>query len=333
MSHHPWMKFYPSAWRSDPALRMCSIMARGVWIEMICIMHEAVPRGSLLINGKAPNDRQIAGNCGCSTKEVSAAIAELEEAGVLSRDEQGVIFSRRMKRDEEKLERDKANGATGGNPKLKGVENPKPNPRVNPRAEQGVNPPDKAHARAKTLDTRLQNKSPSDVAPNPTPATGRPTWPDDWLETLQAEARPIRGGEQAVALGVGPLLELQANGCQWQTALDGVRAAAAKITDGVQTISPILSFIKTAGRNLEKARSMNGFGRSSATPPANGATLDPATFNDDTWDSIVRISFIQRRQWKPEWGPAPKQPGCLVPRHILEQVAKDEAMGAGRFSI
>lgn len=38
----PWLKFYPTDWRSDPALKMCSLAARGLWIEMIALMHEAV---------------------------------------------------------------------------------------------------------------------------------------------------------------------------------------------------------------------------------------------------------------------------------------------------
>jgi len=48
----PWLKFFPSDWRADPALRMCSLAARGLWIEMLCLMHEARPHGSLLVNGK-----------------------------------------------------------------------------------------------------------------------------------------------------------------------------------------------------------------------------------------------------------------------------------------
>ena len=46
---NPWMKFYTADWRSDPALRMCSMAARGLWVEMICLMHEATPYGQLLI--------------------------------------------------------------------------------------------------------------------------------------------------------------------------------------------------------------------------------------------------------------------------------------------
>jgi len=48
---NPWMKFYPADWRSDPMLRLCSLAARGLWAEMICLMHEAEPYGSLLVNG------------------------------------------------------------------------------------------------------------------------------------------------------------------------------------------------------------------------------------------------------------------------------------------
>lgn len=123
----PWMKFYPSDWRADPALRMCSIGARGLWMEMLCIMHEAVPRGSLLVNGRQITDRQLAGLAGISPEEAGGYLSELEDAGVFSREDDGTIFSRRIRRDEEKAERDKANGRRGGSPLLKGV-NPPDNP-------------------------------------------------------------------------------------------------------------------------------------------------------------------------------------------------------------
>jgi hypothetical protein len=57
---NPWMKFYPSDWRSDPALRSCTIAARGLWIEMMAIMHEAEPYGSLLVKGKRVDKKQLA---------------------------------------------------------------------------------------------------------------------------------------------------------------------------------------------------------------------------------------------------------------------------------
>lgn len=124
------MKFYPSDWRADAMLRLCSIGARGLWAEMMCIMHEATPYGSLLVNGKRIDKRQLAGLCGVSEKECLALLLELEGNGVFSRDEDGTIYSRRMRRDHEKATKDKANGKKGGNPQVKGGVNPPVNGEV-----------------------------------------------------------------------------------------------------------------------------------------------------------------------------------------------------------
>ena len=100
----PWLKFYPSDWRADPALRMCSLMARGLWMEMLCLMHEAIPRGSLLINGNKVTGKQLASLCGASLTDTVRCMGELAGAGVFSTEPDGIIFSRRMRRDEEKSE-------------------------------------------------------------------------------------------------------------------------------------------------------------------------------------------------------------------------------------
>ena len=100
--NQPWLKFYPSDWRADPALRMCSLMARGLWMEMLCLMHEAVPRGSLLINGNQVTGKQLAALCGASLTDTVRCMGELAGAGVFSREEDGTIYSRRMRRDEAK---------------------------------------------------------------------------------------------------------------------------------------------------------------------------------------------------------------------------------------
>jgi len=115
---NPWIKFYPSDWRADPALRMCSIGARGLWMEMLCIMHEA--GGYLTVNGKELQPRQLAVLTGSTVDEVASFIEELSDAGVFSRDERGVIFSRRMLKDIAKAEEDRAAGKKGGSPKLTG---------------------------------------------------------------------------------------------------------------------------------------------------------------------------------------------------------------------
>jgi len=118
MSARPWVKFFPADWRSDPALRMCSLPARGLWMEMLCVMHEATPRGHLVVNGKPMHPRQLAGLAGCSVDEVTDHLNELADAGVYSTDESGVIICRRMVRETERSEKGKAFGSMGGNPTL-----------------------------------------------------------------------------------------------------------------------------------------------------------------------------------------------------------------------
>jgi len=68
---------------------------------MLCIAHDATPFGHVTINGKTATLRQLATITGTPEREVSRLLAELEEAGVFSKTEEGTIFSRRMLRDEE----------------------------------------------------------------------------------------------------------------------------------------------------------------------------------------------------------------------------------------
>jgi hypothetical protein len=136
----PWMKFYPSDWRADPAVHSCSMSARGLWVEMLCLMHEATPRGSLLINGQQVSGKQLAGLCGAGLNEIVRLLGELAGAGVFSRDSNGTIYSRRMRRDDEKAARDKENGKAGGNPKLL----------------EGVNPPHNGGDKAQKPEARSQ---------------------------------------------------------------------------------------------------------------------------------------------------------------------------------
>lgn len=156
----PWLKFYPSDWRSDPALRLCGLAARGLWIELLCIMHEAEPRGYLLVNSAPLSERQVAALIGSTVKEVTGLIAELDEAGVLSRTESGIIFSRRIVRDSEKAERDKANGGKGGNPNLRG----RVNGGVNPHTPVGgVKPPVNGGDKAQKPEARSQTEPSHEV--------------------------------------------------------------------------------------------------------------------------------------------------------------------------
>ncbi len=41
----PSFQFYPGDWMKDPALRSVSLEARGLWMDMLCLLFESVRRG------------------------------------------------------------------------------------------------------------------------------------------------------------------------------------------------------------------------------------------------------------------------------------------------
>jgi hypothetical protein len=96
----PAFQFYPGDWRRDTALQTCSLAARGLWIEMICLMHEGEPYGHLRVGAKTISLEVLARMVGEPCPRVRQLLAELEDAGVCSRREDGTLFSRRMARDE-----------------------------------------------------------------------------------------------------------------------------------------------------------------------------------------------------------------------------------------
>jgi hypothetical protein len=66
MDKLPFFKFYPGDWMKDPALRSVSIAARGLWIDMLCLMHESDRRGYLQhATGKPVTAEQLARMTGC----------------------------------------------------------------------------------------------------------------------------------------------------------------------------------------------------------------------------------------------------------------------------
>ena len=114
----PSFQFYPSDWLRDTALRTCSTGARGLWIDMICFMHEGNPYGYLKVGNKVILAKDLARMVGEELSLVEGWLEELKEAGVYDID-YGAICSRRMIRDENLRKIRAEGGKLGGNPKLK----------------------------------------------------------------------------------------------------------------------------------------------------------------------------------------------------------------------
>ena len=121
---NPSFQFYPGDWQHDSALGSCSALARGVWMELICLMHQGDPYGHLLINGQAPSEQMISRNARLELREIRKGICELEAAGVLRRTTEGVMYSARMIRDEARRQAKKEGGKLGAEHGVKSSENP-----------------------------------------------------------------------------------------------------------------------------------------------------------------------------------------------------------------
>ncbi len=117
-NHLPWGRFFWNDWRGEPTLRVCSLAARGLWMDMLCIAAEADPTGFVLVNGRTPTTTDLARLTGAPEADVQSLLAELDRNGVFSRDRQERIYSRRMVRDAKRARTARSNGKRGGNPTL-----------------------------------------------------------------------------------------------------------------------------------------------------------------------------------------------------------------------
>jgi len=114
-----WSKFFWQDWANDPALRLCSLGAQGLWMRMLCVAAEANPIGYVAVNGQALGVTDISRLAGVTETEATALIGELDRYGVFSRTRTGVIYSRRMIRDAKKRVTTSENGKKGGNPEIR----------------------------------------------------------------------------------------------------------------------------------------------------------------------------------------------------------------------
>ena len=116
MAKSPGFWFFTGDWMKDPELRFCSIFARGLLVDLLCILHEAKEQGyASNPDGSPRSDEQIVDAIsGGAREDKLAGLAELERSGVLSRDNRGVLFSRRVARLADLSNSRKQNGSKGG---------------------------------------------------------------------------------------------------------------------------------------------------------------------------------------------------------------------------
>ena len=115
----PWMKFYPQDWLSDPMLRVCSLEARGLLIELISIAWNTEMPGYLIANGAPMPTQTLTKLIGIRPQTYRKALANLHQTHRVATSNDGVLYIPRMVKDAVYTKEQAEYGKRGGNPTLK----------------------------------------------------------------------------------------------------------------------------------------------------------------------------------------------------------------------
>lgn len=221
MAKMGWAKFWFRDYESDIDVRMCSFAAQGLWMRLLCHMHEGTPRGYLTRHGvTVPDDTLPQLVCG-RDDEVKKLLKELEDNGVFDRDANGTIFCRRMVREGERSEIYTKNGRRGGNPslskaKLKGKNHDdsasaeKPNSQANRLTKKDeIGLPSRS---SRSLEDSIPKATPSGPA-EPAPAVVPDVRSELWQEGLAILQGLTGKGEKSCRTFLGKLLQEAKDDC------------------------------------------------------------------------------------------------------------------------
>lgn len=137
----PSFQFYPMDWLGDVNLRMCSPAARGLWIDLMCIMTRTQTYGYLAIHSEFIGVSSLVKLTGIPFRTLDKLLTELLDNGVARKDEKGIIYSKRMVKDQALRLKRRAAGKLGGNPLLLNqIDNQELNPLVGKNSKQNPTP-------------------------------------------------------------------------------------------------------------------------------------------------------------------------------------------------
>lgn len=186
----PAFQFYPGDWRKDPGIQALSFEERGIWVEILCLMHESSPRGKLLLSGKPyPIDRLARALC-LSPEVMGKVISDFITLGVAGVcPETGALVCKRMIRDDEIIKKRAASGKLGGNPAFKKGES---NPYYPASDKQNDNQDGKQSDKQKITPSSSSSSSSSDSIIPPLPPKGEVVVPVDEKNPLGKSAIQLR---------------------------------------------------------------------------------------------------------------------------------------------
>ena len=182
----PAMQFYPADWRKDPGVQALGFHDRGVWFEILCLMHESAERGVLLLNGKPMPMQALANILGLDIQILNQTVSNLTTYGVARvRDSDEALYSKRMVADEKLCQVRREAGKKGGNPNLL-------NQKDNQVPNQTSTPSSSSSASSSSSD---KDKDKTLVGTNPDDADSQP---EESEPAEQAEQEPAQAGLPAM---------------------------------------------------------------------------------------------------------------------------------------
>lgn len=292
-----WSKFFWSDWQADPALRACSLAARGLWMEMLCIA--AGERGYLVRDGDPLPTHTLAAIVGQPLATVEPLIAELEENHVFSRDRRGRIYSRRMVREAKHIESSRKGGKKGGIVSLekkKGIFAPSRHPLGTPSAPISHKPESKSQA-------------------------------PESMNGAALPASPIADLIRA-ADAMGTTFDVLSGKHAWSAFGDTFTTWVQEGCDPERDIWPTLRRLASKRGNVpaspayftgavREARDRRGEG---LRLPGYTPAAHPAAFvTAEQWAERARV-FHEQGTWSRRWGPKPGEPGCVATEAMRAEV-------------
>ena len=104
VSKLPALVFYPGDWFRDAAVQSLNTLERGIWFELLLLMHDSPCRGKLLISTQKMYPKAaLARRFGIRAKRLDAILDRFVSYGVADRcEETGALMCRRMVRETER---------------------------------------------------------------------------------------------------------------------------------------------------------------------------------------------------------------------------------------
>lgn len=324
MSKNPRSTFYWKDWRNDENLRLCSYAARGLWMELLCLMAQGDRYGYLELAGKPLSNEQIARLTGGSTDEVERLMRELIAAGVPDLDRSRRILNRRMVREEHRRKEAVKNGKKGGpkawkkrpdgQPVSTGKQKKKPqgvNPPLNPGVGSGVDPP----YTPKPLTTTSSTTATGPPSPEPQGRNGAAppdAAPDAAIAVIAAfdDARARAFGEEQRR--PWPHADDRVWAERWLEAgappelLEAVFAEVMARKQARDPDDPPSSLSYCDGAVRKALRPARG-GAASALPGPGPPDL--SRYTDEEIRAAREKNFREHGIWNEKWGPRPDEHG------------------------